>query len=291
MRKKVPLLSVITLAMTSLLMLGLTGCGHQHVWEDATCSAPRTCSECGETEGDALGHSWEDATCSTPRACSVCGETEGDALGHSWEDATYDAPRTCSVCRETEGSALTPSFEEHGLTINVKEDTVYDYVSVCYLDPSKETVGHLIISDYQIVKDYSDLDLEVRKGYEWRTFRTTISFDDDNANNYGPRVRLQVVNYYDIEGWEDSYNYDNAINGQYFTANYHGTDYECCCIIRDQSPGWIDDTYTNIFDFYISVPIGYDGVVLAFFNKQPSQEEDTYIYNLANEETLFFRLD
>lgn len=34
----------------------LTGCGHEHTWSEATCTEPKTCSECGETEGKALGH-------------------------------------------------------------------------------------------------------------------------------------------------------------------------------------------------------------------------------------------
>ncbi|MBQ9145461.1 MAG: hypothetical protein IJX70_03240, partial [Clostridia bacterium] len=77
-----------------------------HTWVDADCDTPKTCSVCGETEGEALGHAWVDADCDTPKTCSVCGETEGEALGHDWNDATCTAPKTCSVCGETEGEAL-----------------------------------------------------------------------------------------------------------------------------------------------------------------------------------------
>ena len=85
---------------------------HEHVWEDATCTEPRICSVCGETEGEPLGHTWEDATCTEPRTCSVCGETEGEPLGHTWEEATCTAPKTCSVCGETEGKPLGHTWEE-----------------------------------------------------------------------------------------------------------------------------------------------------------------------------------
>ena len=77
-----------------------------HDWSDATCTAPKTCSVCGATEGDALGHTWSDATCTDPKTCSVCGATEGDALGHTWADATCTGAKTCSVCGTTEGEAL-----------------------------------------------------------------------------------------------------------------------------------------------------------------------------------------
>ena len=77
----------------------------EHTWVNATCTAPKTCSVCTATEGEALGHTWTDATCTAPKTCSVCTATEGEALGHNWTDATCTAPKTCSVCGVTEGAA------------------------------------------------------------------------------------------------------------------------------------------------------------------------------------------
>ena len=82
----------------------------EHEWKDATCTDPKTCGKCGETEGEPLGHKWNDATCTEPKTCSVCGETEGEALGHKWNDATCTEPKTCSVCGETEGEPLGHDF-------------------------------------------------------------------------------------------------------------------------------------------------------------------------------------
>lgn len=97
----------ITVIILFLLTTGiLSGCGHQHVWQEATCTEPKTCTECGETEGSPLGHTWTAATCTIPKTCSVCGETDGTALEHTWIDATCTAPETCSVCGETNGTAL-----------------------------------------------------------------------------------------------------------------------------------------------------------------------------------------
>ena len=98
-------------ALVLVLALALTACGCKHeTWNDATCEIPKTCAECGETEGDALGHSWADATCETAKTCETCGATEGEALGHSWVDADCENPKTCATCSLTEGEALGHSW-------------------------------------------------------------------------------------------------------------------------------------------------------------------------------------
>lgn len=83
-----------------------------HVWKDADCITPKTCTVCGATDGEALGHTWKDADCITPKTCTVCGATEGEAKGHAWSEwatvkkATVDAKgteeRKCTTCEEKE---------------------------------------------------------------------------------------------------------------------------------------------------------------------------------------------
>lgn len=43
---------------------------HKHVWAEATCTEPKTCTVCGETEGEPLGHDFVDGI------CTVCGAYE-----------------------------------------------------------------------------------------------------------------------------------------------------------------------------------------------------------------------
>ena len=91
-----------------------------HKWNDATCTEAKTCSVCGETEGEALGHNWNDATCTEAKTCSVCGATEGEALGHSEPDYINNGD-THSIdypCCDT--------LDEEGL-----EHTYADYVCIC----------------------------------------------------------------------------------------------------------------------------------------------------------------
>lgn len=102
---------ILALALACVLTLSACGCKHE-TWLDADCVTPKTCADCGETEGTPLGHSWLAATCLTPKTCEVCGETDGEALGHSWTDADCENPKTCQSCGETEGEALGHDWQD-----------------------------------------------------------------------------------------------------------------------------------------------------------------------------------
>lgn len=83
----------------SSVVLGHLG----HDWSDATCTAPKTCSRCGATEGNALGHdfavSWSSDASGHWHACSRCDAKDGEAT-HTpdREAATETDPIKCSVC-------------------------------------------------------------------------------------------------------------------------------------------------------------------------------------------------
>ncbi len=110
----------------------------EHEWVEATCTAPKTCSKCNETEGEALEHTEVvdaavSATCtesglSEGKHCSVCNtvlvkqETVA-ALGHDevpheakapdCKNIGWDAYVTCSRCEYTTYVELA-STGEHG---------------------------------------------------------------------------------------------------------------------------------------------------------------------------------
>lgn len=77
-----------------------------HVWADATCSAPKTCIKCGQIEGTPTDHSWEAATCTAPETCILCKETRGNSLDHIWKDATCTEAKSCTLCGESLGETL-----------------------------------------------------------------------------------------------------------------------------------------------------------------------------------------
>ena len=121
-----------------------------HNWTDATCTAPKTCADCGATEGEALGHTEEiipgmAATCTTGgytegKICTVCNEVtvaqeEISALGHTEEVVPgYAATCTekglkdgkkCSVCDEI------LLAQEEIAALGHTEEVVLGYAATC----------------------------------------------------------------------------------------------------------------------------------------------------------------
>ena len=117
MKKVLTLIAVLCMAV-----MVFTGCFEstpacEHNWTEATCTAPQTCSLCGETDGEALGHTEETitgtaATCTTAgltdgKKCSVCGEitvqqTTIAAKDHT-EETVAGTPATCTEPGLTDG--------------------------------------------------------------------------------------------------------------------------------------------------------------------------------------------
>lgn len=106
-------LLVLLLCATLLCVGAETPACETHDFAAATCTAPKTCTVCGATEGEALGHDFAPATCVSPKTCRVksCNATEGEPNGHNYEAATCVSPKTCSVCTATTGKALGHTWE------------------------------------------------------------------------------------------------------------------------------------------------------------------------------------
>ena len=128
-----------------------------HNFADATCTAPRTCTACGVTRGEAKGHKWTAATCTAPKTCSVCKVTEGSAKSHEWWAATCTNPKMCKVCYKTEGSALGHTVKNGLCSRCKKENFTSKYRQTAYYMVKKaepDGEGHYVLADY-----FNDADL------------------------------------------------------------------------------------------------------------------------------------
>ena len=152
-----------------------TPAGCDHVWYAPTCTEPQTCSECGETKGEALGHSETELEAVAP-TCTEDGKTAGTvcsrcntvlvaqevvpATGHNDTVVVTLEPTcltpgvqklTCSVCGfdRTEGidplgheydSVVTdPTCSERGYTTHTCKREGCDH---SFVDNYLDALGH-----------------------------------------------------------------------------------------------------------------------------------------------------
>ncbi len=83
-------------------------------------------------------HDWIPATCSQPKTCRNCGLTEGTTIPHTWMDATYSKPKTCSECGEMEGEPLVPYSVENGFGYAARLNAEVPFLIDNVMDDSPE---------------------------------------------------------------------------------------------------------------------------------------------------------
>lgn len=133
--------AIVLVAAFLIIKFVFPGLLHKHVWVDATCTEPKTCSVCGETEGEALGHEWIEATCTEPKTCKRCGAKDGAALGHlngQWQTVTEPTlskqgkeDLICAVCRQVIDTRAIPTKEikfSHN-EFNFSREELMEYLS------------------------------------------------------------------------------------------------------------------------------------------------------------------
>ena len=297
------------LFLLSLLLLAalLTGCACQHAWAEATCTAPKTCTKCAVTEGEAPGHSWKEADCMAPKTCSVCGLTEGTALGHSWLEATCTAPRTCERCAATEGQPLEHTWEgeatlhtapvcavcgtegeplpgyfaQSGLTVNALPGQETDYITSTYVRPDLDTTGKFFASGVLVFE--ADDTHRAKRGYEWRSVDILITFSDSNSAIYGTNVSCARADYYEDQELKQAKKQDR------FAVAYNGKEYRCLALYENAGFYYTDNSNVFQMSCYVQVPIGYDGVVLAF-PRGSIEIDGMHLHEVEDENMLLFRM-
>ena len=102
------ILSILVVLITITTLL-LASCGGDaatttstctHLWNEANCTTPKTCSMCGVQEGTPLDHQWKNATCSAPKTCERCNQTEGEVADHNYVN------NICTMCQQKSPVAI-----------------------------------------------------------------------------------------------------------------------------------------------------------------------------------------
>lgn len=108
-----------------------------HNWADATCIAPKSCTKCGETEGDSLGHDLN-----SDQKCTRCGE-----------DLRYVISYTYAIGTQELGTIWNP----HALK-TYADKTIFNYITSPLVDISiKDSINGIYQWVYEMATSVKDV--------------------------------------------------------------------------------------------------------------------------------------
>ena len=191
---------LISFALVLAMVLSMNACGCNHQWQDATCTVPKTCSECGETEGEPAGHTPGDLVVSAVDAekltmtmdlpCDVCGE-----IIETKSSATGIAPVNSVIHRNPDEwhECLITNIQNYGAG-----QTLYDYP----VESEDGTLLHSVVSMSQMnaVFSFHDLDGNAistdNRGLRGNihNIRMDAQFTNDNAKEFFMLLMLVMIN-------------------------------------------------------------------------------------------------
>lgn len=300
---------IMSIVMTLMMALSLTACGEAQPEAETPPSPPPVTSErLPDDPADAStemspediclseGHSWLDATCTNPRTCEICGETEGESLGHVWIDATYTAPSTCEICGETEGEKLLSYFEKTGLIDRlVDHSESREMVQTCLNDASKQAIVTVSVDDYRTIQ--SDETHEAADGYEWKILTLNMNIADENVWDYGIRLHYFWGDcFYKDSGYVDTEGSIFDENGKPTSITWEGVNYEESRIAVSESlSDWtVNEEGIHCADFTIIVsvrmPQGFDGFIFGLEDDVWEWTEGCLLDEVVTDNTLLYRL-
>ena len=188
-----------------IFQLELAEVPHEHTWVDATCTTPKTCSGCGETEGEALGHTY------FYNLCLVC-----YAANPYFENNFTTVGENKLVCNEWH---LVESDGGHGKPyqftfVTIPEDGLYIFTA----DATK--LGVFI---YTTPYDASDVDGWATGGANW------------NAVTFG-QAELKAGTYYlGFIFYNGEGEYDLTITKH----TEHSFEEGACTVCGEPDPNWV----------------------------------------------------
>lgn len=192
----------------------LCGCCLSHEWVEASCTAPKTCSKCGETEGEPVEHQWQEATCTAPSTCARCGETQGNKLPHkfgkeelqnpNYVDATATFVKTCEQCGEqTQTEKEITQFVDQGVFLMTPEE-FSDRFTQALMDMP-------YLQDYEFSKYFENVPTDLKKimgGDQYLSFVSDDTMSYDLTMYMAKRDRngkIDIVGEFEMRDSEDHF--------------------------------------------------------------------------------------
>jgi hypothetical protein len=188
---------------------------------------------------------------------------------HTWTEANFQTPQIFIECGETDGDPLIPYFVQHGITPNASIGNNYQYTNATH-SASHDTMGDVIVTSVERV--VSDETREAKEGFEWLIINATIVFGD--SNGYGERHGMSFWSAF-LDYYTGAIIYPDDF-AETFTVNYNGETHEGVYTINRVYTGasWVNNTWTLRREYALQIPVGYDGIVFAWFNFSNTNASD-----------------
>lgn len=182
---------------------------HTHKWKKATCTKPKTCKECGATEGNPLGHKLEDwkddgfdSTFSERVYVKTCSRCEKTIEKKTEKVTSFLENEKLTICPDT----YSKVFEKRLRELNDSDFTVheeYDYKLTVYSinDSNDEMAGQLSFS-------LKDKNLAPTLLYSEPLNYGIVVMLDNNQSNYDKKMARFLVAM--IEACDPSLDWDSV---------------------------------------------------------------------------------
>lgn len=261
--------TILSVILVIALVCCLTACGCKHEWQDATCTAPKT--------------------------CKLCDATEGEVTDHTLAEANYQIGEHCVDCGEVFGDPIVSEFERTGrayqtIDLTTAHGNVYEYTTGQYND-TQATTGEVLVSwaipmdptaDSEataincyvpegilpevIAMDGIQESFENLDGYVWQGIQAVVKFPGQRNMIWGYEDYYDLTQYDEnavMETFKDG-NTDGMVIASMFSVNMNGKSYDQCMMISIV----LDvKTEVGIATFY-RVPENYDGCVFSLIDSR-----------------------
>jgi len=222
-------------------------------------------------------------------------EPEEPSCEHVWQEANFQQPQMCLECGEIEGEPLTPGFFEYDeFTLN---STQTDYEYLTRTEEYEDIIIYGIANAHPLVIIEYDDYREAKEGFEWRILTVELYFYGLGVEHFGRVIGFSSnLDFYHFSMDGNVRSLIGNVGNR--TINFYGNAYEVT-VMTEHTSEWTDDiihgewVLISTFEFSALVPIGYDGMMVAFFNAARSFGVDLDSLSpsdLFDENTLFFRL-
>lgn len=234
-----------------------TGSECSHTYSPATCTSPKTCSKCGNTEGSKLPHSWSSPSCGEYPKCTQCGIKAEHVVEHDWREATCTEPKTCEKCGATSGEPLGHDYDLSNPTVIKESSCTEEGESVYYCRRCSDSITKTIQPQGHISSENGRCavcGLNMFVGSKMLDVRTDEMLVDLSGREHLSCDIINLNEYYDIEYLRSQGYTKIIINGQldikktlHVLSTWGGEQQVYLYPTEKCSSGWLEDAVLGTY--------------------------------------------